>query len=126
MTESEKKEGIEFAKDFLCGYRLCREMLGLRQEERRRLPRLEDEGDCADILAGDEAYWRVRMYEVESLLSGMKNGRERMLLYYRYVRGLSVERAANLIGVSRRTGYRIHERGLALAAILLRRRGIEG
>ncbi len=120
MNETEMTPA-ERAKDFLCGYRLSAQMLGLRREERRRLPSFEDDCLCSDILAGDEAYWRARMYEVESLLGQMKNGRERMLLYYRYVRGLSVERAANLIGVSRRTGYRIHERGLMLAAILLRK-----
>lgn len=119
---SEKKTTtVEEAKDFLCSYQLCLDMLNLRKYERKRAKKFDEPCVCEDVLAGDEAYWRVRMYEVNALLSRMRNGREKLILYYRYVRGESVEHAANLIGVSRRTGYRMHARGLQIVARLLDR-----
>ncbi len=117
----EREEMIAKTRDFLCGYQLCIDMLNLRKYERRRLQGFDGESACEDILAGDEAYWRARMYEVGALLGAMKNGREKLLLYYHYVRGESIEHAANLIGVSRRTGYRLHQRGLLSASFLLKR-----
>ncbi|MBQ9784513.1 MAG: sigma-70 family RNA polymerase sigma factor [Clostridia bacterium] len=121
MAETEKAS-IEEVREFLCSYQLCLDMLNLRKYERKRASRFEDVCVCEDILAGDEAYWRVRMYEVSALLGRMKNGHEKLILYYHYVRGESIERAANLLGVSRRTGYRWHARGLCMAARLYAKR----
>ena len=117
--EKEELEAMEEAKDFLRGYRVCIEMLGLRKYERRRLQGGDLSG-CEEILAGDEAYWRARLYAVNALLGRMKNGREKLLLYYHYVKGESVERAASLLGVSRRTAFRIHQRALLCAFHLLK------
>lgn len=120
LTDAEAAE-LERARDFLCGYRLCADMLGLQKYERKRKERFDPSGNCEDILVGDEAYWRARMYEVGILLGKMKTGREKLLLYYHYVKGESIERTAALLGVSRRTGYRLHQRGLVAAARLLKR-----
>jgi len=49
----------------------------------------------------------------------MKNGREKMLLYYRYVKGESVEHTASLMGLSRRTAYRLWNKALLSAGLLL-------
>lgn len=114
-----KQTSIEEAREFLCSYQLCLDMLGLRKYERKRAKQFDDPCVCEDILAGDETYWQMRLYEVGALLGRMKNGREKLLLYYHYVRGESIERAANLIGTSRRTGYRLHARGLRTVAFLL-------
>ncbi|MBQ7336158.1 MAG: hypothetical protein IJW92_06780 [Clostridia bacterium] len=116
-TEEQKKE-MEEARDFLCGYQLCLDLLHLRQYERKRKERFDDPCACEDVLAGDEAYWRARMYEVSNVLAAMKNGREKMILYYHYIKGESIERAADLIGFSRRTGYRLHQKGLFLVSLL--------
>lgn len=119
--EDEKTRRVEAVRDFLCGYQLCLDMLNLRQYERKRAKRFEEPCCCEDVLAGDEAYWQARMLEIGRFISAMKNGREKLLLYYHYIRGESVERAANLLGVSRRTGYRILERGLFSASFLYKR-----
>ena len=119
--EKEELEAIEATKDFLCGYRLCMDLLGLRRYERKRLSRAGEECACADVLAGDEVYWRARMHTVGILLGKMKNGREKLMIYYHYIRGESIEHAANLLDVSRRTGYRLHERGLRSASFLYER-----
>ena len=94
-------------------------MLDLRRYERKRAHVFRDVCDCEDILSGSEAYWRARMYDVGDLINNMKNGREKLVLYYHYVRGESIEQVANLLGVSRRTGYRLHQKGLLAASFLL-------
>ena len=116
-----RERRVEKTRDFLCGYQLCLDMLQLRRYERKRARAIEEEFDCEDLLAGSEAYWRARMFEIHTLLAEMKNGREKMLLYYRYVRGESIEHAASILGFSRRTGYRVHEKALATASYVLER-----
>lgn len=121
--DQQLEKQVEDVRNFLCGYQLCLDMLNLRRYERKRAKIFCEECDCTDILGGDEAYWQSRMYEVAALLGQMKNGREKLILYYHYVRGESVEHAANLLGVSRRTGYRILRRALVSASFLYRRAG---
>ncbi len=120
-AEEARRGRVERARNFLCGYQLCLDMLNLRQYERKRASVFSETCDCEDILAGSEAYWKARMYEVSTLLGAMKNGREKLMLYYHYVRGESIEHTANLLGVSRRTGYRLHQKGLLSASFLLDR-----
>jgi len=116
-----KDPRIEAVRNFLCGYQLCRDMLNLRQYERKRASYFEEECVCDDILAGNEASWRARMQEIGNLIAGMKNGREKVILYYHYIKGESIEHSADILGVSRRTGYRIHQRGLLMISFLYER-----
>lgn len=109
---------IEEVRDFLCGYQLALDMLNLRQYERRRRRPFDDPCDGEDIMEGDEVLWKARLEEVRALLSALRNGREKLVLYYHYIRGMSIEHAADLIGVSRRTGYRLHQKGLLMTSFL--------
>ena len=112
---------IEAAREFLCGYQLGIQMLHLRQYERKRGRSLELPVVQADVLRGNEVFWHARMQEIGSLINAMKNGREKMILYYHYIRGESIEHASDLIGFSRRTGYRLHRKGLLTVSFLLDR-----
>ena len=118
MTEEER---IEEARNFLCGYQLCVDMLNLRRYERKRASRFDEPCTCDDLLSGNEATWRARMFAVSALVGEMKNGREKLMIYYHYIRGESIEHTANLLDVSRRTGYRIHQRGLRSFSFLYER-----
>ena len=119
MILEEEKQMIEEARAFFCGYQLCMDMLNLRKYERKRVKKFDEECGCEDILHGDESYWKARIYEVASLLGGMKSGREKSVLYYRYVKGETMESVARLLGVSRRTAFRLRDRGLLSAGLLL-------
>ena len=114
---------IEGAKDYLSGYQLCVDMLQLRRYERKRAKEFDEECRCEDILKGNEAFWRARMRETELLIGSLRNGREKMILYYRYIRGQSVQHSADYLGISRRTGYRIYRRGLMTVGRILQRTG---
>ena len=89
MTENRNCEEslVEEAREFMCGYRLAADMLHLQRYERKRAKGFEEDCACADILEGDEADWKARIQAVGKLLTGMKNGREKLLLYHHYVRG---------------------------------------
>ncbi len=122
MRERQKRAiDTEAVKNFLLGYRMCEDMLCLRSYERKRGREQELPGEFSSILLGNEAYWRARMLAVQTLIGKMKNGREKLMLYYRYMGGETVEHAASLLNISRRTGYRLLERGLYSAALLYER-----
>ena len=114
---------IRAAKEFLGGYRICEELLGIQKYTRRRARLIEEEVQLEELFAGNEAYWRMRMYEVENMIASMANGREKILLYYRYIKGESVEHVSDLLGFSRRTGYRLLGRGLLSVGRRLERMG---
>ena len=113
---------IEAVRNFLCSYQMCLDMLNLRRHERKREKTFDDPFECGDVLAGGEAFWKSRMYEVRALIESMRNSREKVVLYYHYIRAMSIEHAADMIGVSRRTGYRLHQKGLFMASFLYQKR----
>ena len=122
VVEATKKSAqdqlIEATRNFLCSYQVSLDMLNLRKTERKRARVFDDPFECGDVLAGGEAFWKARMYEVRSLLASMRNGREKVILYYHYIRGMSIEHAADMMGISRRTGYRLHQKGLLIVSFL--------
>lgn len=115
------EERISCARNFLSGYQMCVDMLHLRRYERRRAKGFEENCECDDLLACDEVFWRARMYQIKTLIDSMKNGREKALLYYHYICGESIDRAADLLDISRRTGYRLHQKALLRMSFLLDR-----
>ena len=54
--------------------------------------------------------------DIRDFVMSLPNCKEELLLYYRYIRGLSMERTAELLCVSTRSAYRIRLRALDFAA----------
>lgn len=124
MTEAERNSAREAeAREFLAGYQLCLDLLKLKKYERRRAEKFDEPCRCEEVLMGNEAFWRARMDEIERTIATLHNGRDKLVLYHRYIRGESVEHAAGVLGISRRTAYRAHKRGLVIVGILLERKG---
>ena len=109
------------ARDFLAGYQLCLDLLKLKKYERRRSELFDEPCRCEDVLAGNELFWRARMEAVCQAIASLRNGRENLVLYHRYIRGESVEHAAGILGISRRTAYRAFKRGLSVIGAQLER-----
>lgn len=58
----------------------------------------------------------AKMFEVRHFINCMQNCDEKLLLYYHYIRCDSVDRCAELIGISRSSAFRLKKRALVLAA----------
>lgn len=127
MNETElDKLLIEEAKNYLGSYQLCMDLLHLRQYERRRAKEFDEPCGSEDILKGNELYWRARMREIEAFVASLRNSSEKLILYYRFIRGQSVQYSSDFLGISRRTGYRRYNKGLlTVGKILLRTKRIK-
>ena len=109
ITEEEIREMDTYLK----GYRLNCRFLRLDRYEREYLGYREDHEEKFS----DSAIARAKMYGIRHYILNLKNGDEKLFLYYHYVRGESVERCAELLGISRASGFRLKRRALILAAM---------
>lgn len=110
----------ERTRRFLSDFLLCAALIEYRERSRR----MDSAIGISSNPWGNVDYWRTRCRAVASLISSMPPAREKSLLTLRYLNGHSIEQCADLLGVSRRTAYRIHKRAITIASrILLRRRG---
>ena len=98
--------------NYLESYRLYSRMLAGNRYARTYLGGLPD----GEKDACDDPFLKAKMLAVRRFIMELPNCREKMLLYYRYLHGQSVEKCAELLGVSRRTAYRIAADALVLAA----------
>ena len=70
----------------------------------------------------DEAIIRARMYGVRRFVSDLAcDSNSRLLLYWHYIRGVSVTRCAEMMDISRAGGFRVRKRALEAAAKALRK-----
>ena len=108
---AEQRSSID---DYLRGYSTNYKLLRLSRYEQEFLggSRFDDDGISAPT---EGPLAKARMYEVRHFILSLPNSDEKLLLYYHYVKGESVERCAELIGVSRRTAFRLKSRALAIA-----------
>ncbi len=106
---SEKE--IRNMDNYLKGYTLNRKLLRLDRYERAYFGNKKEEED----FPVDAPLARARMFEVRHFIMEMANSDEKLLLYYHYIRGESVERCAELLGISRSSGFRLKKRALIRA-----------
>ena len=110
--ESVSEEEIRAMEEYLRGYGHNRKLLRLDRYERTYFGWRPTEED----LPGEPPLARARMYEIRHFIMGLPNTDEKLLLYYHYVRGESVEKCAELLGISRSSGFRMKKRALCRAA----------
>ena len=99
-------------EDYLKGYALCEKMLKLDKYERAYFA-YDDRN--FEYNSNDCALLRAKMFEIRHFIMSMKNSDEKLLLYYHYIRGETVERCAELLGISDRSAFRMKNRALELA-----------
>lgn len=108
QISAEQKNLIE---NYLKSYRFCRRLLSMKKYEDKYFETLEWESETPV----EFTVVRAKMYEVRHFILGMRNSNEKLMLYYHYVRGDSVERCAELLGISRSSGFRLKKRALEMA-----------
>ncbi len=111
MTNESSAEKIKEMEDYLKGYFLYMKLLRMDRYEKEYFGYKDN--DESAVTDGPVA--RAKMYEIRHFIIGMKNSDEKLLLYYHYIRGESVERCAELLGISRSSGFRLKKRALMRA-----------
>jgi DNA-directed RNA polymerase specialized sigma subunit len=108
---------IKRAEDYLNGYRFNSKILGIQKYEKEYFD--EERFDICEyeIAESDELMSaREKMAEIRGFVNSLPNSDEKLIIYYRYLKGESVERCGELIGFSRTSAFRLRKRALELVA----------
>jgi DNA-directed RNA polymerase specialized sigma24 family protein len=92
--------------------RLCR----IDEKERQSTP---GEATYYGRVGGTAEYWQNQLIEIREFIESLPNESCKLLLYYHYVVGMTVERASEELDISRRNAFRLKKRALAFAAARL-------
>lgn len=105
------EENIEEMKDYLSGYKLCRDLLELEKYEREFLRSRE----WTSERPGDLSLARAKMFEIRHFILELPNSNEKILLYLHYIDCEPIERCGDIMGISRSSAFRLKKRALSLA-----------
>ena len=116
MKEEKKKpseKDIKDAENYLNSYKFCRRLINMKNYEDKYFDTLEWESESP----AEFSLARAKMFEIRHFILDMENSSEKLMLYYHFVRGESIERCGELLGISRSSAFRMKKRALSLAAI---------
>lgn len=106
------------AEEYLGEYALYRRLMEMNQYEKDYFGKSEKDIDFLGRemnLPGNDAYIRMRMFEIRRFVLSLGNCNEKLFLFYHYIHGETVVRCAELMGISRRSAFRLKRRALAFA-----------
>ena len=106
------ESSLEEIKEYLSGYKLCRDLLELEKYEREFLRSRE----WASERPGDLSLARAKMFEIRHFILELPNSNEKILLYLHYIDCEPIERCGDIMGISRSSAFRLKKRALSLAA----------
>lgn len=113
MEEKVKDEEIKITENYLKSYLLNKKLVKLERYEREYF----SGSDERDIEAfGELPLAKPRMYDVRHFIMGLPNCDEKLILYFHYVKGQSIEKCGELLGISRSSAFRKKRDALVLAA----------
>ncbi len=101
---------------FLEGYAMAVRMLRLCRIDEKTRRDLPGETTYYGRVGGDATYWQGKMKDIRDFIESLPNESCKLLLYYHYVVGMTVERASEELDISRRNAFRLKKKALALAA----------
>ena len=110
VKEEISKEEIKKAEEFLKGYKLNRNLFRLDCYEKKR-----SEASEWDEESPDELYLaRAKMFEIRHAIMELPNCDEKLMLYFHYIKGETIEKCAEMLGLSRSSAFRMRKRALEL------------
>lgn len=110
VKEEISKEDMKKAERFLEGYKTHKNLykIDLYEKSRGLVSEWEAESPNELFLA------RARMFDVRHAIMDMPNSDEKLFLYFHYIKGESVERCGDMLGISRSTAFRVKRRAVEL------------
>ena len=105
-------ENIRTVENYLKEYQFQSRLLRLDRYEREFFRVRNNATDSPS----EQPLARAKMYEIRHFLMSLPNSDEKLLLYYHYIKGEPIERCAELLGLSRSSGFRLKKRALSIAA----------
>jgi hypothetical protein len=130
-------EELRGAEEYLSSYRHGARMLSCMRYGRlymgeRELPDdpllsvCENEDGFGSGDEVDESLIRARMFSVRQFVNSLCcDSNARTLLYWHYIRGVSVTKCADMLDMSRASAFRVRKRALESAARALRRQKLD-
>ena len=115
-SKIEIDELIEKTDNYLSGYQMNRKLLRLDRYEKEYFH--PDEKDFEAY--GEAPLARARMFDIRHFIMSLKNSDEKLMLYYHYIKGESIERCGELLGIGRSSAFRMRRRALIMAGEQLR------
>ncbi len=89
-----------------------KKMLRMEQYEREFF----DKAKCeTSDMPKEEPLAKARMFAVRHFILSLENSDEKLFLYFHYIKGHSVSRSAEMLGISERSGFRMKNRALFMA-----------
>ena len=110
------KQEKRYVESFLRTYSFNRKLMGIEKYQKEfmyRTPSFLDRVD-ADML-NEAPLARSKMFYVRHFILDLPNSDEKLFLYYHYVKGETTEKCGELLGISRRSAFRLKNRALSVA-----------
>ena len=116
---ADASEWVAKVTEFLRQYRYGFKLLAANKYERDYFcDNIPDDGFyCTD----DTAYVKAKMFEVKRFVTSLPPDDRKLMLYYYYIHGETVEKCAEMLGISRRSAFRLKKRALEYAAVKYKR-----
>ena len=112
LGKQEKNE----IESYLNTYSLNKKLLGIEKYHKEYFSHDNSFLDNTDEKMLNEApLARAKMFSIRHFILDLPNSDEKLFLYYHYVKGEPTERCAELLGISRRSAFRLKNRALELA-----------
>ncbi len=115
MTKIEEYQICE-VKKFLESYGINKKMLRMMKYEKEYFSKESDSDDALPIPGGDEILIKSKMIEVRRFVAGLEDGNCKLLIFYHYIKGFSIEKCAEMMNIGRTSGFRLRRRALSCAA----------
>lgn len=109
FTKKQKKQIESYLKSFSINNRL------IRMEKYEQDYFKDKTLMSSDILSNEVSIARAKMFEIRHFILSLDNCDEKLLLYFHYIKEESVERCAEMMGISARSAFRLKRRALELA-----------
>ena len=116
-----ENDALSEMKKYFEGYGASKKLLRMMKYEKDYFPH-ENEDDSEDILlvpGGDEVMLKAKMYDIRRFIVGMDDGNEKTLLFYHYIKGFSVEKCSEMMGIGRTSAFRLKKKALLAAAKIM-------